>query len=179
MSFEIIKKMKIEGEGERVTVTLDSVSNNVSPRKYHKSEFTATKKDIFKYYIGNIWQANPSANNYAIEAALMYIKRKAQKENVSLLTLYNEDIVTDIFNEYCDKFFELFNRLDSTKAKKYIVMFGSYYITKFSISSAEYSQNKDKAMKFNLAHALYIKLQYAWTDTKIFYTEDDKEFLLY
>lgn len=115
MSYEKVRSVRFLSDDN---IIIESVSNNVSPKKYHKWKFTGTIIDFLKYVQGSELQIATSANGY-FWSALFAISYKVLKvQNIEYSDLYSLDKDNPIWDDIVETFHTAMNYLKANRNKK-------------------------------------------------------------
>ena len=135
MSYEKVRSVRFFSDDN---IILESVSNNVSPKKYHKWKFNGTLIDFLRYVQGSELQIATSANGY-FWSALFAISYKVLKvQNIEYSDLYSLDKDNPIWDDIVETFHSAMNYLKANRNKKCYVKKGSFYIAGRTYGSRYY-----------------------------------------
>ena len=156
-----VKSVKIVSDNE---IIIESASNNVVPKIYHKFQFTGTLIDFIKYVSGNLYQIAPSANSYFWGAFLPIFKKSLEAYNIDFDNLYYLDSSNQRWNDIVKTFNVAMNYLKANRNKKCYVRSGSFYIAGRAYGSRYYLvENKEDAKKYPYCQARYMSENNVWT----------------
>lgn len=161
MSYEKVRSVRFLSDDN---IILESVSNNVSPKKYHKSKFNGTLIDFLRYVQGNELQIATSANGYFWSALFAMYYKTLKAQNIEYSDLYSLDKDDPIWDDIVKTFHFVMNHLKANRNKKYYVRSGSFYIAGRAYGSRYYLvENKEDAKKYPYCQARYMSENNVWT----------------
>ena len=118
MSYEKVRSVRFLSDDN---IILESVSNNVSPKKYHKWKFTGTLIDFLRYVQGSELQIATSANGYFWSALFAISYKMLKVQNIEYSDLYSLDKDNPIWDDIVETFHSAMYYLKANrKKKKYI-----------------------------------------------------------
>lgn len=94
------------------------MSNNVSPKKYHKWKFNGTLIDFLKYVQGSELQIATSANGYFWSALFAISYKMLKVQNIEYSDLYSLDKDNPIWDDIVETFHSAMNYLKANRNKK-------------------------------------------------------------
>ena len=160
MSYEKVRSVRFLSDDN---IILESVSNNVSPKKYHKWKFTGTLIDFLRYVQGNELQIATSANGYFWSALFAMYYKMLKAQNIEYSDLYSLDKDDDRWDDIVKTFQMAMNYLKGNRNKKCYVRSGSFYIAGRAYGSRYYLvENKEDAKKYPYCQARYMSETYGW-----------------
>lgn len=154
MSYEKVRSVRFLSDDN---IILESVSNNVSPKKYHKWKFTGTLIDFLRYVQGNELQIATSANGYFWSALFAMYYKTLKAQNIEYSDLYSLDKDDPRWDDIIKTFHIAMNYLKANRNKKCYVKSraygGKYYLV----------ENKEDAKKYPYCQARYMSENNDWT----------------
>ena len=160
MSYEKVRSVKILSDDN---IILESVSNNVSPKKYHKWKFTGTLIDFLRYVQGNELQIATSANGYFWSALFAMYYKMLKAQNIDYSDLYSLDKDDPRWDDIIKTFNAAMNYMKGNRNKKCYVRSGSFYLAGRAYGTRYYLvENKEDAKKYPYCQARYMSNAYDW-----------------
>ena len=123
MSYEKVRSVRFLSDDN---IILESVSNNVSPKKYHKWKFTGTFIDFLRYVQGSELQIATSANGYFWSALFAISYKMLKVQNIEYSDLYSLDKDNPIWDDIVETFHTAMNYLKANRNKKCYVKNGCF-----------------------------------------------------
>ena len=161
MSYEKVRSVRFLSDDN---IILESVSNNVSPKKYHKWKFTGTLIDFLRYVQGSELQIATSANGYFWSALFAISYKMLKVQNIEYSDLYSLDKDNPIWDDIVETFHTAMNYLKANRNKKCYVKNGSFYIAGRAYGGKYYFvENKEDAKKYPYCQARYMTENSDWT----------------
>ena len=160
MSYEKVRSVKILSDDN---IILESVSNNVSPKKYHKWKFTGTLIDFLRHVQGNELQIATSANGYFWSALFAMYYKMLKAQNIDYSDLYSLDKDDPRWDDIIKTFNAAMNYMKGNRNKKCYVRSGSFYLAGRAYGTKYYLvENKEDAKKYPYCQARYMSNAYDW-----------------
>ena len=161
MSYEKVRSVRFLSDDN---IILESVSNNVSPKKYHKWKFTGTLIDFLRYVQGSVLQIATSANGYFWSAVFAIYYKMLKAQNIEYSDLYSLDKDDPRWDDIIKSFNAAMNYMKGNRNKKCYVRSGSFYIAGRAYGSKYYLvKNKEDAKKYPYCQARYMSENNVWT----------------
>ena len=161
MSYEKVRSVRFLSDDN---IILESVSNNVSPKKYHKWKFTGTLIDFLRYVQGSVLQIATSANGYFWSAVFAIYYKMLKAQNIEYSDLYSLDKDDPRWDDIIKSFNAAMNYMKGNRNKKCYVRSGSFYIAGRAYGSKYYLvENKEDAKKYPYCQARYMSENNVWT----------------
>lgn len=161
MSYEKVRSVRFISDDN---IILESMSNNVSPKKYRKWKFNGTLIDFIKYVSGNLFQIAPSANGYFWSALFAMYYKTLKAQNINYSGLYSLDKDDPRWNNIIKTFHIAMNYLKANRNKKCYVKNGSFYLAGGAYGTKYYLvENKEDAKKYPYCQARYMSENNVWT----------------
>lgn len=161
MSYEKVRSVRILSDDN---IILESVSNNVSPKKYHKWKFTGTLIDFLRYVQGSVLQIATSANGYFWSAVFAMYYKMLKAQNIEYSDLYSLDKDDPRWDDVIKTFNAAMGYMKGNRNKKCYVKNGSFYLAGRAYGSKYYLvENKEDAKKYPYCQARYMSENNAWT----------------
>ena len=161
MSYEKVRSVRFLSDDN---IILESVSNNVSPKKYHKWKFTGTLIDFLRYVQGSELQIATSANGYFWSALFAMYYKMLKAQNIEYSDLYSLDKDDARWDDIVKTFQMAMNYLKGNRNKKCYVRSGSFYLAGRAYGTKYYLvENKEDAKKYPYCQARYMSENNVWT----------------
>ena len=160
MSYEKVRSVRFFSDDN---IILESVSNNVSPKKYHKWKFTGTLIDFLRYVQGNELQIATSANGYFWGACFPIFKKSLDACNIDFENLYYLDSSNQRWDDIVKIFKVVMKKLQDDKKQKFYLKDGMFYIGGRAYGNKYFLvQYREDAKKYPCWQARYMSETYGW-----------------
>ena len=161
MSYEKVRSVRFLSDDN---IILESVSNNVSPKKYYKWKFTGTLIDFLRYVQGNELQIATSANGYFWSALFAMYYKTLKAQNIEYSDLYSLDKDDPRWDDIIKTFNAAMSYMKANRNKKCYVRSGSFYIAGRAYGGRYYLvEDKEDAKKYPYCQARYMSENNNWT----------------